>query len=166
MTDVTPNTVVPLLLRRQLLWGLALSPVLLCACRKSSPQVAVRPRVELNVASDGDFLAFKPDELSCPTGALVQLIFHHAGKYITQDHNWVLVLPGTAEAVDSAAAQAGEANGWLPPHDSRIIAATPMCGKGQMTRVQFVAPAPGDYPFFCSTPGHGAVMHGVLHVTS
>jgi hypothetical protein len=32
--------------------------------------------------------------------------------------------------------------------------------------VSFVAPTPGDYPFLCTNPGHGAVMHGILHVTA
>jgi azurin len=31
-------------------------------------------------------------------------------------------------------------------------------------RVDFVAPVPDNFPFFCSYQGNGAVMHGVLHV--
>ena len=124
------------------------------------------PRVRLDISSDGDLLAFKPDSLTCVSGAQVHLVFHHSGKYITQDHNWVLVRPGTADAVAAAGLQAGEQHGFVAPGDSRVLAATQLCGKGQQVSVDFVAPAPGDYPFLCTNPGHGAVMHGVLHVTA
>lgn len=124
-----------------------------------------RKRIELRIASDGDLLAFKPDHLTCPAGAEVRLTFQHAGKYITQDHNWVLVAPGEAEAVEKAGLAAGEKSGWVPSGDPRVLAATPLCGKGRLVTVQFVAPAAGDYPFICTNPGHSAVMHGVLHVT-
>jgi azurin len=124
-----------------------------------------REHVELTIATDGDLLAFKPDRLTCPTGALVHLIFQHTGKYISQEHNWVLTIPGAAEAVAQAALAAGEKSGWVPLGDRRILAATPQCGKGEHTSISFVAPAPGTYPFLCTNPGHGAVMHGVLVVT-
>jgi azurin len=124
-----------------------------------------RKQVDLKIATDGDLLAFKPDQLTCPTGALVHLTFQHSGKYISQEHNWVLTVPGAAEAVAQAALAAGEEVGWVPKGDRRILAATPQCGKGQSVSVSFVAPAPGSYPFLCTNPGHGAVMHGVLVVT-
>jgi azurin len=28
--------------------------------------------------------------------------------------------------------------------------------------LEFTLPAPGDYPFVCSFPGHGILMRGVL----
>lgn len=126
---------------------------------------AERKHIELTIATDGDLLAFKPERLTCPTGALVRLTFRHTGKYISQEHNWVLTVPGAAEAVSQAALAAGEKSGWVPKGDRRILAATPQCGKGQQVTVSFIAPAPGIYPFLCTNPGHGAVMHGVLEVT-
>ena len=50
--------------------------------------------------------------------------------------------------------------------DPRVIAVVPMCDKGGTMTVQFTAPPPGDYPFFCSTPGHVVDMNGILHVTT
>jgi azurin len=32
--------------------------------------------------------------------------------------------------------------------------------------VQFIAPAPGNYDFVCSVPGHGETMRGTLTVTA
>jgi azurin len=67
------------------------------------------------------------------------------------------------EAVDTSVQ---DTEGIVAKNDPRVIATTPMCDKGQMVMTQFTAPAPGDYPFFCSTPGHGECMNGVLHVTA
>jgi azurin len=92
------------------------------------------------------------------------LIFHHAGQRIPQAHNWVLILPGTTPDVEKAATAAGEATGWVPKGDKRILAATELCSPGAESMIEFTAPAPGDYPYICTTPGHAAEMHGILHV--
>ncbi|HEX5418718.1 MAG TPA: plastocyanin/azurin family copper-binding protein [Gammaproteobacteria bacterium] len=122
------------------------------------------PPVDLYVESDGDFLAFKPTELTCYTGAHVTLTFHHAGRRIQQKHDWVLLQPGTADAFIEAVLAAGEKNNWMPPGDPRVLASTPQILPGESATIEFTAPPPGDYPFVCTFAGHGAVMRGVLHV--
>jgi azurin len=147
--------------RRRLLLSCLGLPVALVGCRRqqpSPPQV-----INLFIESDGDFLAFRPDTLTCPSRATVRLTFHHRGKFLSARHNWVLVYPGQMEAVDK---DVDQNEGIIPTNDSRVIAWTPMCDKGAMVMAEFTAPAPGDYPFFCSTPGHGECMNGILHVTS
>ena len=64
----------PLARRRLLLVMLA---ILLGCGRKPKPEQQV---VDLFIKSDGDFLDFLPDTLTCPTGARVRLTFHHAGR--------------------------------------------------------------------------------------
>jgi azurin len=152
-------------MRRRLLLSAVFAPVVLLAGKPSRPAAPIR-YVELHIETDGDLLEFKQKELSCPSGAHVRLTFRHTGKYVSFEHNWVLILPKTFDAVTAAAVAAGEKQGWLPRGDKRILAATPMCGKGQVAMVEFVAPAPGDYPFICSYPGHAQSMWGVLHVTA
>lgn len=120
--------------------------------------------IVLRVASDGEFLAFTPTELSCPAGARVRVIFRHTGQRLPQDHNWVLVMPGAAESIAQAGAAAGQPAGFVPK-DKRVLAATPLCGRGAEAMIEFTAPVAGDYPFICTFPGHAAEMHGVLHVT-
>lgn len=110
-------------------------------------------------------MAFKPDRLSCRTRAHVALTFYHTGKYIHQPHDWVLTLPGAADAVAQAGLAAGEAAGYLARGDARVIAATPMINKGEHVTIHFIAPAPGDYPFICTYPGHAMFMNGTMHVT-
>jgi azurin len=136
-------------------------PVAFAACSRK-PEVP-RQAVDLYVESDGDFLAFRPDELTCSAGAVVHLTFHHAGVFLNQAHNWVLVFPHQMEAVDR---QASKNDGEVSIEDPRVIAVVEMCGKGETVTTQFTAPARGDYPFFCSTPGHAETMTGVLRVTA
>ena len=149
-----------ILSRRRLLLGSLALPFTISGCGRrltSEPQI-----VHLFIESDGDFLAFRPDELTCRTGATVYFTFHHSGKFLSALHNWVLVMPDKMEAVDK---DAEKTDGEISPDDPRVIAWVPMCGKGETVMTQFIAPAPGDYPFFCSTPGHAVDMNGILHVT-
>ena len=147
--------------RRHLLFAWLTLPLALFGCQRrlASGQLVV----DLLIESDGDFLAFRPDELTCPTGALVRLTFRHRGRFLSALHNWVLVQPNQMEAVDK---DAEKTDGVVSLDDPRVIAAVPMCGKGESVTTQFTAPAPGDYPFFCSTPGHAIDMNGILHVTA
>ena len=147
--------------RRRLLLTCIAAPLTLAGCRRTQP--SKQQIVDLFIASDGDFLAFRPDSLTCPSRATVRLTFHHGGKFLSARHNWVLVYPGQLEAVDK---DVDDNEGIIPKDDKRVIAFTPMCDKGVTVMTQFTAPAPGDYPFFCSTPGHGECMNGILHVTA
>jgi azurin len=156
----------PMSMHAHRLYGLALALALsLCACAPP------RQKVRLSITTDGDYLTYKPDTLTVPAGADVTLTFRHGGSVITQSHDWVLAKPGTERAlmgeIDKAAAAPGsEGKSLLKPGDPRVLAATAPVAKGQSASVEFTAPPPGDYPFFCSTPGHGESMHGVLHVTA
>jgi plastocyanin len=146
------------LARRHLLFAMLSIPSILLGCgRRTKTEQQV---VDLFVESDGDFLAFRPDTLSCPTGALVHLKFHHAGRLISARHDWVLVY---SDKLDSVTKDALDSDGKLPRGDARVIAATVWCDRGETVTTQFVAPAPGDYPFLCST--HPEDMRGILHVT-
>ena len=105
------------LARRRLLFAM-LAPLLIlsgCGRRPKSEQQVV----DLYVESDGDFLAFRPETLTCPTGALVRLAFHHTGKFLSARHNWVLVYPDQMKAVDKSAEKT---DGIVSKDDPRVIA--------------------------------------------
>ena len=131
-----------------MVWGCGRRP-------KSEQQV-----VDLYIESDGDFLAFVPDTLTCPSGALVRLRFHHTGQFLSARHNWMLLFPGQLEALSKDALKN---DGIISKDDPRVVAATPICDKGETVMTEFIAPPPGDYPFLCST--HPEDMRGILHVT-
>ena len=160
--------------RRFALLG-SLAPLALAACgRKPAPAPAPasqpppppqpQPLVQLQIATNGDLLEFKPKELTCHAGDHVQLTFRNTGKYVNFEHNWVLLTPHSFDEVTAAALVAGEEHGWVPPGDQRILAATPLCSRGHAVVADFIAPAAGDYLFICTVPGHAESMWGVLHV--
>ena len=146
--------------RRRLLF-LLLAPVLTpLGCGPGQKSESPQKVVDLYVATDGDFIAFKPDTLTCPAGAHVRLTFHHAGRLVTVRHNWLLT---RAEQLEALSKDLGANDGVVAPNDPRVITATPLCDKGESVMVEFTAPPPGDYPFLCST--HPDDMRGILHVT-
>ncbi|WP_115718209.1 azurin [Gallaecimonas mangrovi] len=89
----------------------------------------------------------------------------HVGKMPknTMGHNWVLSKTDDYQALAMAGAQAGLANNYLPKDDARVLAFTPIIGGGEQTQVSVdmsKLTKQGDYTFFCSFPGHFALMHG------
>jgi azurin len=148
--------------RRAVMSAVLLMPFAAACARRQAP-----PVVELHIATDGDELAFKPDRLRCRTGSDVHLFFHHAGEILSDPHDWVLLKPGTQKAFLADADKEPDETVVVPAKDVfMVLAATPLCAKGQSVMVKFVAPAPGEYPFVCSVPGHGETMHGTLVVTA
>ena len=68
----------------------------------------------------------------------------------------------------SYGAKAGAAANYVPAGDARVLAATKLIGGGQTTSVAIPGSklkAGGDYTFFCSFPGHSALMRGKVVVT-
>lgn len=91
----------------------------------------------------------------------------HTGKKPKElaGHNWVLVRTAQIDGVIRDGLQAGPVADYLPQHDSRIIAATPMLGGGERASVSFPTArlqAGTDYTFFCSYPSHSMHMRGTL----
>ena len=95
----------------------------------------------------------------------VTIILKHTGQLPVNimGHNWVLTDTNDFMAVAQAGGAAGPAANYLPEGDSRVIAASSMIGGGETTSVTFSTnnlDASGDYTFFCSFPGHYAIMKG------
>ena len=94
----------------------------------------------------------------------VTITLRHVGQLPVNamGHNWVLTATADAEGVVEAGRNAG-APGYLPDGDPRVLAATGMIGGGEESSVTFDVSglaAGGDYQFFCSFPGHYALMKG------
>jgi len=80
-------------------------------------------------------------------------------------HNWVLTTEADMTPTANDGAAAGLDNDYLKADDSRIIAYTKLIGGGESDSVSFdVAQlqADGTYMFFCSFPGHAAMMKGTV----
>ena len=82
-------------------------------------------------------------------------------------HNWVLTNNTDFMPVAQAGGAAGIENNYVPVGDQRVLAATTIIGGGQETSVTFSIDSlvvGDDYTFFCSFPGHYAIMKGVFKV--
>jgi len=104
---------------------------------------------------------------SCPK-ITVELI--HTGKMAAQvmGHNVVVSQTADMNTITAAGTKAGAAAGFVPKGDAKVIAATSVVGGGASTKTTFAGSklkAGGDYSFFCSFPGHMALMKGKLVVT-
>ena len=82
-------------------------------------------------------------------------------------HNWVLTTSSDFMPVAQEGGAAGAENAYVPVDDNRVLAASAVIGGGEETAVTFsssVLEVGGDYTFFCSFPGHYAVMKGAFKV--
>ncbi len=78
-------------------------------------------------------------------------------------HNVVVSKVADAQAIATEAAAAGPANDYLNKEDERIVAATDMVGGGETTSTTLKVAdlvEGEDYTFFCTFPGHFAIMKG------
>ena len=82
-------------------------------------------------------------------------------------HNFALVSPGSRMEVVEAAIALG-ADGparHFVPDSPKVLASTPVVLPGKKVTISFDAPEKeGEYPYVCTFPGHGFLMHGILFV--
>ncbi len=118
----------------------------------------------IEIGSDGENLAFDKTELSVSAGQEVTVTF--TNNSAVQQHNWVLVNGGEAEAqaVANAGLTAGLENNYLPADGSNVLANTNVLNGGESGSVTFTAPAAGSYLYICTVPGHYPLMQGTLTV--
>lgn len=95
----------------------------------------------------------------------VTLTLTHSGKMAVEQmgHNWVLAESGDVQGIAQDGISAGLDNDYVKPDDERVIATTEQIGGGESTSITFSLEgleAGGNYEFFCSFPGHVAMMRG------
>jgi azurin len=118
--------------------------------------------------SSTDQMTFDKKEIAVAADCTeVEVTLKHVGKAPVQQmgHNWVLTRTADLSAVATDGMSAGLANDHIKKGDTRAIAHTKMIGGGQTTSVKFPTSAlkKGEaYSFFCSFPGHFALMKGTF----
>ena len=138
-------------------------------------QKAAREKAKLlaqceQVIEGNDMLQFNLKEMKVSAAcANVTVTLIHTGVMAAEimGHNWVLTTDADFMPVATAAAGAGLANNYVPVGDDRVIAATRLVGGGEVTSVTFSIEnlSAGDaYTFFCSFPGHYAIMKGSFSI--
>lgn len=94
---------------------------------------------------------------------------HHTGRleHTRMGHNWVLARAREQQAVANAGLLGGFGHSFVRPGDARVIASTRLLGGGESDSVTFpvdLLEDGEDYVFFCSFPGHTALMRGTLRL--
>ncbi len=116
----------------------------------------------------GDNMHYNGTRFTVVTGQPVRIELTNIGQNprTIMAHNLVILQPRMdAEGFALSAAQA-KAENYLPSAlKNQVLASTPFAGPGEIVTVAFAAPAPGEYPFLCTFPGHYvAGMHGTMVV--
>jgi len=122
------------------------------------------------VIEGNDMLQFNLKEMVVSANCKeVTVTLEHTGAMPANvmGHNWVLTNNTDFMPVAQAGGAAGIENNYVPVGDQRVLAATAIIGGGQETSVTFSIDSlvvGDDYTFFCSFPGHYAIMKGAFKV--
>ena len=116
-----------------------------------------------------DRIQFNLDTINIPASCSdFTITLNHVGQLpvAAMGHNVVVVATSDFAGVAADGLAAGADANYVPAGDDRVIANTDMVGGGQSTSVTFSTSSleqGGDYTFFCSFPGHSALMRGSVN---
>lgn len=120
--------------------------------------------------SGDDAMKFDKTSIEVPaTCTQFTVTLKHSGVMAknVMGHNWVLSKTADVQGVATDGMTAGLASAYVKAGDARVIAHTDVIGGGESTSVTFDVArlAAGEaYTYFCSFPGHWALMKGTLTV--
>lgn len=121
---------------------------------------------EVVIRPVGDQLKFEQESFEVKAGSKVTLVMDNIATMAMMQHNVVILAAGAdPDAIGVAAIQAGPDNQYVPD-DPGVLVHTPMAKPGERVMVEFTAPAPGEYVYICTFPGHYSVMKGVMTVVA
>ena len=117
-----------------------------------------------------DAMQFNKATLSVPASCKQFTVkLKHTGKMpvTAMGHNWVLTKTADLQGASAEGMAAGAAKNYVKDADARVIAHTKLIGGGQTDSVTFAVnklAAGESYSYFCSFPGHAALMKGTLTI--
>jgi len=144
------------------------TPALLLAAMLASPALAATCDVEIE---GNDAMKFNKTSIDVPQSCKQFTVkLKHPGKLPknAMGHNWVLSKAADVQGIAADGIPAGLDKNYIKPGDARVIAHTKVIGGGETDSVTFDTAklAAGEkYAFFCSFPGHSALMKGTLTLT-
>lgn len=117
-----------------------------------------------------DAMQYDADSITIPSSCS-QFTIHltHSGQMPVQamGHNVVIAAQSDMAGVLADGMGAGLDSDYVKPGDNRVVAHTELIGGGGETSVTFDVSklqSGGPYTFFCSFPGHAALMKGSISV--
>lgn len=121
------------------------------------------PVLEVTLKPEGPSgMAYDTKTISAKAGQKVKLTFSNIHP-LPLPHNVVIGKAGTKDKM-AAIATAGMTlpdKGFIPDSQD-ILAHTKLVQPGQSESIEFTVPAAGEYPYFCTFPGHFMLMNGVI----
>lgn len=137
----------------------------LLAAALFAPTLAFAGDCDLEITGN-DMMQFDKTELTVPaTCEEVSVTVKHSGSMAKQvmGHNWVLAKTADMAGINEDGMKAGLDANYLKADDTRVIAHTKVIGPTESDTVKFkikdLAPD-SDLTYFCSFPGHSAIMKG------
>jgi azurin len=137
----------------------------LLAAALFAPTFAFAGDCDLEITGN-DMMQFDKTELTVPaTCEEVSVTVKHSGSMAKQvmGHNWVLAKTADLAGINEDGLKAGLDANYLKADDTRVIAHTKVIGPTESDTVKFkikdLAPD-SDLTYFCSFPGHSAIMKG------
>ncbi|MFA0415403.1 azurin [Vibrio renipiscarius] len=134
---------------------------LLAAAFSAQASASCEVTIEAN-----DMMKFSTDLISVPaTCEEVSITLKHTGSLpaASMGHNIVIADTANVQAIGTEGMSAGIDNSYIKPGDERVYAFSKVIGGGDSTTLTFDTAelkSGGDYTFFCSFPGHWAIMKG------
>lgn len=137
----------------------------------SAPAAAAPAAGECSVTiSSNDAMQYDTKEITVKSSCgQFTVNLKHAGTQpvAAMGHNVVVAKAADKNGIVADGATAGAAAGYLKAGDERVIAATKLIGGGEEASVTFDTAKltkDGSYEFFCTFPGHLAMMTGKVNV--
>ncbi len=122
------------------------------------------------VIEGNDAMQFNVGSITIPASCTeFKITLNHTGTMpiAAMGHNVVITTMADMKAVAAEGMGAGAAASYIKADDARVIAHTKVIGGGESTSVSFPVSklqGSGPYEFFCSFPGHSALMKGTIAV--
>ena len=114
-----------------------------------------------------DQMQFNLKTIEAKAGEELKVVLKNIGTLPKEamGHNWVLLKAGTDPMAFGAASMTAKDTDYIGASvKDQVVAFIKILGPKQTADVTFKAPAPGEYPYICSFPGHVALMKGTLIV--
>jgi azurin len=117
-----------------------------------------------------DAMQFNVGSITVPASCTeFKITLKHSGQMpvAAMGHNVVIAAAADMQGIAADGIGAGVAADYIKAGDARVIAHSKLVGGGESTTISFPVSklgGTGPYAFFCSFPGHDAMMKGTIAV--
>lgn len=124
------------------------------------------PVLEVTIKPDpANGLAYDTKSISAKVRQKIKITFNNTHPTLPQPHNVIVGKVGTKDKMMAIAGTAITlADKGFIPESPDILAHTKLVQPTQSDTVEFVVPVAGEYPYYCTFPGHTMMMNGTIKV--